>query len=56
MMTEKKLIHIKDSGIFQLKSGKDEASTEEKKEFWTEKFKRISDDTVVIFDETSVDK
>ena len=33
MMTEKKLIHIKDSGIFQLKSGKDEASTEEKKEF-----------------------
>lgn len=56
MMTEKKLIHIKDSGIFQLKSGKDEASTEEKKEFWTEKFKRISDDTVVIFDETAVDK
>ena len=55
-MTDKKLIHIKDSGIFQLKSGKDEASTEEKKEFWTEKFKRISDDTVVIFDETSVDK
>ena len=36
MMTEKKLIHIKDSGIFQLKS--------------------VSDDTVVIFDETSVDK
>lgn len=56
MMTDKKLIHIKDSGIFQLKSGKDEASTEEKKEFWTEKFKRISDDTVVIFDETVVDK
>ena len=56
MMTDKKLIHIKDSGIFQLKSGKDEASTEEKKEFWTEKFKRISDDTVVIFDETAVDK
>ncbi len=27
-----------------------------KKEFWTEKFKRISDDTVVIFDETAVDK
>ena len=56
MMADKKLIHIKDSGIFQLKSGKDEASTEEKKEFWTEKFKRISDDTVVIFDETAVDK
>lgn len=33
MMTDKKLIHIKDSGIFQLKSGKDEASTEEKRNF-----------------------
>lgn len=56
MMTDKKLIHIKDSGIFSAKSGKGEVSTEEKKEFWSEKFKRISDDTVVIFDETSVDK
>ncbi len=57
MMTDKKLIHIKDSGIFSLKKPTPaEASTEEKKEFWSEKFKRISDDTVVIFDETDVDK
>ncbi len=56
MMTEKKLIHIKDSGIFSLKSGVSSASTEEKKEFWSEKFKRLSDDTVVIFDESNVDK
>ncbi|MCC8160066.1 MAG: DNA polymerase III subunit delta [Oscillospiraceae bacterium] len=57
MMTDKKLIHIKDSGIFKPKRAKEDAySTDELKAFWTEKFKRISDDTVVIFDETSVDK
>ncbi len=56
MMTDKKLIHIKDSGIFSSKKSAGGPSTEEKKEFWSEKFKRISDDTVVVFDETSVDK
>lgn len=56
MMTDKKLIHIKDSGIFSAKRGVGGPSTEEKKEFWLEKFKRISDDTVVVFDEVSVDK
>lgn len=56
MMTDKKLIHIKDSGIFSSKRSSGGPSTEEKKEFWLEKFKRISDDTVVIFDEASVDK
>lgn len=56
MMTDKRLVHIKDSGIFAVKSGKGEASSEDKKEFWGEKLKRISDDTVVIFEETSVDK
>ncbi len=58
MMTDKKLIHIKNSGIFkpQRKKKEDAATPEEKKEFWTEKFKRISDDTVVIFDEAAVDK
>ena len=56
MMAEKKLIHIKDSGIFSPKRTTGGPSTEEKKEFWSEKFKRISDDTVVIFDESSVDK
>lgn len=56
MMTDKKLIHIKDSGIFSSKRNTGGASTEEKKEFWSEKLARISDDTVVIFDESSVDK
>lgn len=56
MMTDKKLIHIKDSGIFSSKRNTGGASTEEKKEFWSEKLARISEDTVVIFDESSVDK
>ncbi len=56
MMTDKKLIHIKDSGIFSSKRNTGGAGTEEKKEFWSEKLARISDDTVVIFDESSVDK
>ena len=56
MMAEKRLIHIKDSGIFSSKRAVGGVGTEEKKEFWSEKFKRISDDTVVIFDESSVDK
>lgn len=56
MMTDKKLIHIKDSGIFSSKRGQGGYSTEEKKEFWTEKLNRIAEDTVVIFDEESVDK
>lgn len=56
MMTDRKFIHIKDSGIFSSKRGTGGPSAEEKKEFWTEKFKRVSDDNVVVFDETSVDK
>lgn len=56
MMTDKKLIHIKDSGIFSSKRNTGGAGTEEKKEFWSEKLARISEDTVVIFDESSVDK
>ena len=57
MMTDKKLIHIKNSGIFTLKKSKNgEPTVDEKKEFWTEKFKRISDDMVIVFDEASVDK
>lgn len=56
MMTDRKLIHIKDSGIFSSKRNTGGASTEEKKQFWSEKLERISDDTVVIFDESSVDK
>lgn len=49
VMTDKKLIIIKDSGIFN-------RPNEEVKSFWQEKFKRVSSDTVVIFDETKVDK
>ena len=49
MMAEKKLILIKDSGIFN-------RPNEEIKNFWQEKFKHVSSDTVVIFDETKVDK
>lgn len=57
MMTDRKLILIKDSGIFKLRKTKDDLySTDELKEFWTEKFKRIAEDTVVIFNESSVDK
>lgn len=57
MMTDRKLILIKDSGIFKLRKGKEDLhSTDDLKEFWTEKFNRISDDTVVVFDETAVDK
>lgn len=57
MMTDRKLIIIKDSNIMKLKKGRDDtASAGDIKAFWTEKLKRLSDDTVVIFDETSVDK
>lgn len=57
MMTDRKLILIKNSGIFKLRKGRDDIhSTDDIKEFWTEKLKRISDDTVVVFDESNVDK
>lgn len=49
MMTDKKLIIIRDSKIFK-------KANEETKEFWVEKFKRVSEDNVVIFNETEVDK
>ena len=57
MMTDKKLIHIKNSEIFTSKrSASGGPSSEEKKEFWSEKLKRIAEDTVVVFDEMAVDK
>lgn len=49
MMTDKKLILIKDSGIFS-------APKEDIKKFWIEKFARLSDDTVIVFSEKDVDK
>lgn len=56
MMTDRKLIHIKDSGIFSTKRAAGGPGAEEKKEFWLEKLGRVADDTVVVFDESSVDK
>lgn len=60
-MTDRKLIIIKNSGIMKSSrsSDGDEAekhSGEENKKFWQEKLRHISDDAVVVFDETSVDK
>lgn len=49
MMTDKKLIMIKDSEAFN-------RPNEEAKSFWQNKFKHISDDTTVVFIETKVDK
>lgn len=49
MMTDKKLIIIRDCKIFK-------KANEEVKEFWSEKFKRVSEENIVIFNETEVDK
>lgn len=49
MMTDKKLVIIRDSKIFK-------RANEEVKSFWQEKLKRLSDDTVVVFIEDEVDK
>ena len=49
MMTDKKLIIIRDSKIFK-------KANEEVKEFWLEKFRRASEENVVIFNESEVDK
>ncbi len=56
MMTDRRLLVIRDSNIFTIKKSKDiTPPTEEQRKFWTEKFKRISDDTVIIFCEKNVD-
>ncbi len=56
MMTDKRLIIIRDSNIFTLKrSGDIKPPDEQQKEFWQSKFKRIAEDTVVIFCEKNVD-
>ena len=49
MMADKKLIYIAGSNIFK-------EANEEQKEFWKDKLERPADDTVVIFDETAVDR
>ncbi|MCH5211726.1 MAG: DNA polymerase III subunit delta [Oscillospiraceae bacterium] len=56
MMTDRRILMIRDSNIFTMtrKDGINPPNDEQKK-FWTEKFKRLSDDTVVIFCEKNVD-
>ncbi len=49
MMADRKLIIIRDSKIFK-------KATEEVKQFWLEKLKRTSEDAVVVFNESEVDK
>ncbi len=49
MMSEQKLILIKDSGIFS-------KASEEQKEYWSKRLDKLPDYAVVIFDEQSVDK
>lgn len=49
MMSEKKLIIIKDSGIFQ-------KATEEQKEYWVKRLENLPDYVILIFDEEGADK
>ena len=57
MMAPRRFIYIKDSQIFRTRdSGALKKPTEEKKEFWLEKLSNPPQDTVVVFDETDVDK
>lgn len=56
MMTDRRLLIIRDSNIFTIKKSREiTPPTEEQRGFWAEKFKRLSDDTVVIFCEKNVD-
>ncbi len=56
MMTDKRILQIRDSNIFTIaRKGDIVPPDDNQKKFWTEKFKRLSDDTVVIFCEKNVD-
>ncbi len=56
MMTDRRILLIRDSNIFTTRrSGDIVPPNDGQKAFWTEKFKRLSDDTVVIFCEKNVD-
>lgn len=56
MITDKRTLLIRDSNIFTTRrSGAIVPPTESQKAFWEDKFKRLSDDTVVIFCEKNVD-
>ena len=52
VMSEKKLIIIKDSGIFKARA----EGGEETREFWQERLKNLPDFVIIIFDEQEVDK
>ncbi len=56
MMTDKRILFIRDSNIFILqRKGGLVPPNEDEKKFWENKFSRLSDDTVVIFCEKNVD-
>ncbi len=57
MMTDRRLMIIKDSKCMKLRTEKDDPeSIEAVKEFWMDKLSHLNEDTVVVFDEVSVDK
>ncbi len=57
MMTDKRILMIRDSNIFTIARSKDVSPpNEEEREFWLEKLSRLSEDTVVIFCEKNLDK
>lgn len=57
MMAERRFIYIKDSNIFRtIDSGVFKKPDEEKKQFWIDKLSNPPQDTIVIFDESTVDK
>ncbi len=57
MMVDRRIILIRDSNIFiTRKSGNLVPPTDSQKEFWEDKFARLSDDTVVVFVEKNIDK
>jgi len=53
VMAEKKLVIIKNSGIFKLRDSEVDSSI---REYWQEKLKNIPDFVLLIFDEQEVDK
>lgn len=56
VMAEKRIVEIRDSNIFTMKrSGGIVPPDDDQKKFWQDKFKRLSDDTVLIFCEKNVD-
>lgn len=56
MMTDRRILFIRDSNIFTMRrSGDVIPPNDDQKKFWVEKFKHLSDDTVVIFCEKNCD-